>query len=132
MTGNDRQTVGGQVAADELQVGPACGAGDHVEQELAGTCLNLLAVTCDERRWPFGGRVLQSLGAHLALYAPSGLGGRWYGTSATIVFRLPKSRSFSRRLVWLWSSCSHQCRGTNSESTTTIGRLGSWACSASM
>ena len=57
---------------------------------------------------------------------------RWYGTSATIVFRRPNRRSLSRRLDWLWSRFSHQWRGTISDRTTTTGRVGSWAWSASM
>ena len=56
---------------------------------------------------------------------------RWYGTSATIVFRRVKSRSLSRRAVWLCSRFSHQWRGTNSESTTRTGLDGSCRCSTS-
>ena len=55
----------------------------------------------------------------------------WYGTSATMVLGRVKSRSLRRSAVWLWSRFSHQCCGTNSERTTSTGRVGSCRWSTS-
>ena len=43
----------------------------------------------------------------------------------TMTFLRKSIAPLMRNAVWLWSTTSHQCRGTNSARTTTVGRVGS-------
>ena len=67
MTGNDRQAMGGQIAAHQLQIGPACRAGHHLQHQLAAPGPHVVAVSWDQRWWPIGGRMLEDHRAHAAL-----------------------------------------------------------------
>jgi hypothetical protein len=48
MPGDERQTVGGQIPVQDLQVGPAHGRGLHTDEDLVGGGLGIRAVTDDE------------------------------------------------------------------------------------
>jgi hypothetical protein len=65
VAGNDWEVSGRKVAADDLQVGSADGAGIDLQQELSGPWSECLPLASLERRRTVGSRVLEDLRVHV-------------------------------------------------------------------